>query len=107
MAETRSGQDLRANRVRRLPERSLAAERPVSAHHVAARLGYRNDGYIQQRFPALCRAIRQKIAAQKIARLAAMKTGLVEALGESPVHTARASEAARVCQHRYAAEPLS
>ncbi len=73
--------------IRRLLEQSLAAERPVSAHHIAARLGYSNDGYIQQRFPALCRAIRQKIAAQKIARLAAMKTGLVEALRESPVPT--------------------
>ena len=76
--------------IQRLLEQSLAAERPLSAHHIAARLGYSNDGYIQQRFPALCRAIRHKIAALKIARLAAMKTGLVEALRESPVPTLHA-----------------
>jgi hypothetical protein len=70
-----------------LLEQSLAEERPVSVHHLAASLGYLNDGYIRRRFPDLCRAISQKIGAQKIAHLATMKGILGEALRESPVPT--------------------
>lgn len=71
--------------IRRLLEQSLAEERPISTHHIAAGLGYANDGYIRQRFPDLSRAISQKIAAQKIARLASLKSTLDDALRESSV----------------------
>jgi hypothetical protein len=55
--------------------------------HLAARLGYANEGYLQMKFPDLCRAIRQKIAARKTARLAEMERVLTEALKEEPVPT--------------------
>lgn len=72
---------------RELLEQSLAQGRPVSAHHIAANLGYANDGYLQRRFPELCRAIRQKIAAQRVERLASMEEALKNALEEDPVPT--------------------
>lgn len=57
----------------------------MSAHHIAASLGYANDGYIQQRFPELCRAIRRKIATKKKSRFAAMEEALKRAIHEEPV----------------------
>jgi hypothetical protein len=73
--------------IQKLLQKSLAQEEPVSPHHIAARLGYANEGYLQKRFPDLCRAIRQKIAAQKVTRLADMERVLTEALKEEPVPT--------------------
>ena len=73
--------------LQKLLQESLAQEQPVSPHHLAARLGYANEGYLQRRFPDLCRAIRQKITAQKVARLADMEQVLTEALNEEPVPT--------------------
>jgi DNA-binding phage protein len=73
--------------IQKLLEQSLAQERPVSAHHIAASLGYANDGYLQQRFPDLCRAIRQRVAAQDEPRLRIMEEVLKGALRESPVPT--------------------
>jgi AraC-like DNA-binding protein len=73
--------------IQQLLEQSLAQEHPVSAHHIAARLGYANDGYLQQKFPDLCRAIRQKIAAQREPRLSVMERVLKDALRESQVPT--------------------
>jgi len=75
------------SKIRRLLEDSLAKERPVSVHYLSASLGYLNDGYIRQRFPDLCRAISQKIEAQKIARFAAVKRFLGEAVQECSVPT--------------------
>jgi AraC-like DNA-binding protein len=68
--------------LQRMLEQSLALDEPVSAHHIAARVGYANDGYLQRRFPDLCRAIRQKIASNRIKRHAEMERVLVEALNE-------------------------
>ena len=73
--------------IQKLLQESLAQEQPVSPHHIAARLGYANEGYLQRRFPDLCRAIRQKIAAQKVARLANMERALTDALDENPLPT--------------------
>jgi len=73
--------------IQKLLEESLAQEHPVSAHHIAARLGYANDGYLQRKFPDLCRAIRQKIAAQREPRLSVMERVLKNALRESQVPT--------------------
>jgi len=66
---------------------SLAQEQPVSPHFIAARLGYANEGYLQTKFPDLCRAIRQKVAAQKLPRLANMERVLTDALNEDPIPT--------------------
>jgi AraC-like DNA-binding protein len=63
---------------------SLALDEPVSAHHIAAQVGYANDGYLQGKFPDLCRAIRQKIAARRAERRAAMESLLTAALNEPP-----------------------
>jgi len=71
--------------IQKLLQESLAQNQPVSPHHLAARLGYANEGYLQRRFRDLCRAIRQKIAAQKVVRRAEMERVLTEALKEEPV----------------------
>ena len=63
-------------------EESLALDEPVSAHHIAARVGYANDGYLQRIFPDLCRAIRRKIASQEAQRRVAMERLLTDALNE-------------------------
>lgn len=73
--------------LRKTLEDSLALEHPVSAHHLAAELGYANDGYLQRKFPDLCRAIRQKLATRKSERLVAMERLLAAALNESPPPT--------------------
>ncbi len=73
--------------IRELLEQSLAQERPVSAHHMAANLGYANDGYLQRTFPDLCRGIGQKIAVQRGERLACMEKTLRNALEDDPVPT--------------------
>ena len=73
--------------LRMLLEESLALDEPVSAHHIAARIGYANDGYLQRKFPDLCRAIRRKIAVQEAERRVAMERLLTEALNEEPPPT--------------------
>jgi transcriptional regulator with XRE-family HTH domain len=75
--------------IRKMLERSLAEEQPISVRNMAASLGYLKDAYIRKRFPDLCRAISQKITAQKIARLATIKNLLGEAMRENPVPTLR------------------
>ena len=49
-------------RLQEILEESLASHEPVSVHHIAARIGYSNDGYLQQKFPELCAAISKKVA---------------------------------------------
>ena len=73
--------------IRKLLEQSLAQEHPVSAHHLAARLGYANDGYLQRRFPDLCRAIRKKIGDQEKECIDKMEQTLKSALHEDPIPT--------------------
>jgi DNA-binding phage protein len=73
--------------IQKLLQESLAQEQPVSPHHLAARLGYANEGYLQRKFPDLCRAVRRKIAAQKVAQLAEVERVLTEAMKEEPVPT--------------------
>jgi len=68
-------------------EESLKSHEPVSVHHIAARLGYSNDGYLQQKFPDLCAAISKKVAGRKQTRLDEMHRTLTSALGENPAPT--------------------
>jgi hypothetical protein len=63
-------------------EDSLASKNPISPHHIAAMLGYSNDGYIHRKFPHLCRAIGAKIAKAKKRRLAQIPVVLQSALRE-------------------------
>jgi transcriptional regulator with XRE-family HTH domain len=80
-----AGRICEPSKIKELLGRSLAQEEPLSVHHLAARLGYVNDGYIRLRFPDLCRAVGQKIAAQKESRLALVERTLETALLENPV----------------------
>lgn len=80
-----AGRICEPSKIKELLERSLAQEEPLSVHHLAARLGYVNDGYIRLRFPDLCRAIGRKIAARKKSRLALLERTLETALLENPV----------------------
>ena len=73
--------------IQKLLEQSLAQERPVSAHHIAASLGYSGDGYLHLKFPDICRAIGRKIAAHDEPRIAIMKSALKDALREDQVPT--------------------
>jgi AraC-like DNA-binding protein len=68
-------------------EESLKSHEPVSVHHIAARLGYSNDGYLQQKFPELCAAIGKKVAERRHARLDELRRTLEKALGEDPAPT--------------------
>ena len=74
-------------RLKQTLEESLKSKDPVSVHHIAARPGYSNDGYIQQKFPELCAAIGRKIAERKQASLEAMRQTLEEALKDDPAPT--------------------
>jgi AraC-like DNA-binding protein len=74
-------------RLKQTLEESLESKDPVSVHHIAARLGYSNDGYIQQKFPELCAAIGRKIAERKQASLEAMHQALEKAIEEDPAPT--------------------
>ena len=74
-------------RLKQTLEESLKFKDPVSVHHIAARLGYSNDGYIQQKFPELCAAIGRKIAERKQASLEAMHQALEKAIEEDPAPT--------------------
>ena len=73
--------------MQKLLEQSLAQERPISAHHIATSLGYANDGYLQQKFPDLCRAIRGKIVAHDEPRVTVMESALKGALRQEQVPT--------------------
>jgi transcriptional regulator with XRE-family HTH domain len=68
--------------IRELLERSLAQEHAVTVHHTAASLGYANEGYLEQKFPELCHAIREKCRTRKRARIASMEMVLKNALCE-------------------------
>ena len=70
--------------IRDLLERSLAKEHSVSPGAIAVSLGYVNEGYIQNRFPELCRAIREKISQEKKARISGMQMALKNALNDDP-----------------------
>jgi transcriptional regulator with XRE-family HTH domain len=74
-------------RLREILEESLKSHEPVSVHHIAAFIGYSNDGYLMQKFPELCAAISKKIAEKRHARLDEMRQVLENALGEHPAPT--------------------
>jgi hypothetical protein len=71
-------------RLREILEQSLKSTEPTSVYHIAASLGYSNGGYILQKFPELCGAIREKIARAKQARPERMRGVLKDALREQP-----------------------
>jgi transcriptional regulator with XRE-family HTH domain len=73
--------------LRRLLEQCLAQDGPVSIRGLAASVGYASASCLQQKFPDLCRAIGNKIAARRAERLVDMERVLTEALKEDPATT--------------------
>jgi transcriptional regulator with XRE-family HTH domain len=71
--------------IRAMLEQSLAQNHPVSVYQIAADIGYANDSGIRQQFPELCRAIRNKIAAERRSRLSTAELTLELAVHEHPV----------------------
>jgi AraC-like DNA-binding protein len=75
------------SRLKEILQESLRSHEPASVHHIAARLGYPNDGYIQQKFPELCAAISRRIAGRRQVRLDEIRQTLEKALQEHPAPT--------------------
>jgi len=93
VAENRSSQICERTEIRRLLEQSLAAKRRFR-RTTLLQLGYSNDGYIQQRFPAWF--VRSgKDCSTENCTPRGNEDGLVEALREVLSDTRRASKAAR------------
>jgi hypothetical protein len=74
-------------RIKELLEQSLKSAEPVSVHRIAADLGYANEGYIRQKFPALCIAISKRVSQMKRIRSLRIRQTLEGALNESPAPT--------------------
>ncbi len=74
-------------RLREILEQSLESLEPTSVHHIAASLGYSNDGYIQRKFPGLCSAISEKLGRAKQAHPEKVRRVLEDALLEQPAPT--------------------
>jgi AraC-like DNA-binding protein len=73
------------SQIKRLLEQSLAQERPTALDHIALSMGYASGGIsLQRKFPDLCRAIQEKIAAHKALAIASMERTLKLALREDP-----------------------
>jgi AraC-like DNA-binding protein len=74
-------------RLKEILEQSLKSINPTSVHQIAASLGYSNAGFIQQKFPDLCTAIREKTAHAESTRPEKMRRALEKALRENPAPT--------------------
>jgi len=70
--------------IRAMLEQSLSENNPRPLYQLAVDLGYVNEGYIQNKFPELCSAIRQKIRTNNEERITAMKRALESALNDEP-----------------------
>jgi hypothetical protein len=72
------------DQIRTVLEQTLALDEPRSLDHIAVDLGYSNDGYIEQKFPDLCRAVRKKRAKARLKRERTLSRVLKDALVEVP-----------------------
>jgi DNA-binding MarR family transcriptional regulator/DNA-binding phage protein len=70
--------------IRAMLEQSLSEKHPRPLYQLAVNLGYVNEGCIQNKFPELCSAIRQKIRTNNEERITAMKRALEDALKDEP-----------------------
>jgi len=75
-------------KMKRILEKSLARECPVSVTEIAVQNGYSNAGSIRLEFPDLCRSIGRKIAQLKKAEMNANGEVMKAALREDPPATA-------------------
>jgi TniQ len=74
-------------RIKELLEQSLKSAEPLSVYRISADLGYSNDGYIRQKFPALCAAISKRVSQMKRIRSRRIRRTLEGALNECPTPT--------------------
>jgi hypothetical protein len=74
-------------RLKEILEQSLKSINPTSVHQIAADLGYANEGYIRQKFPALCAAISERASQMKRSRSLRVRQTLEGALNEFPAPT--------------------
>jgi hypothetical protein len=72
------------SQMQRALEEALAQERPPSPYQIALGLGFVDERVLRRKFPHFCRAIQEKIAAQKAQGIAAMERILAAALTEDP-----------------------
>jgi TniQ len=63
---------------------SLNLERAISSNQIANHLGYQNAGYIWNKFPELCRAIREKRELDRKARIREIVSTVSDAIGQDP-----------------------
>ena len=73
--------------LKKVLEETLAMSEPTPLSQVAIGLGYANMGYIQQKFPDLCAAIRKKIIEVKQQKREIMRRVLESAVLETPPPT--------------------
>ena len=74
-------------RLKEILEQSLKSINPTSVHQIAVDLGYTNEGYIRQKFPALCAAISKRVSQMKRICSLRIRQTLEGALNESPAPT--------------------
>jgi len=74
-------------RLKEILEQPLKSAEPVSVHRIAADLGYANEGYVRQKFPALCAAISKRVFQMRRIRSLRIRLTLEGALNESPAPT--------------------
>ena len=74
-------------RLKEILQKSLNSDRPTSVHQIAVSLGYSNEGYVRQKYPELCRAISDKIAAAAQTWPNYRRSLLERALNEHPAPT--------------------
>jgi hypothetical protein len=74
-------------RLKEILEKSHKSINPTSVHQIAADLGYANEGYIRQKFPALCAAISKRVSRMKRIRSLRIRKTLEGALNEFPAPT--------------------
>jgi DNA-binding MarR family transcriptional regulator/DNA-binding phage protein len=70
--------------IRVMLEQSLFENNPRPLYQLAVDLGYVNEGYIQNKFPELCSAVRRKIKKNNEARISTMERALRNALNDEP-----------------------
>jgi len=80
-------------------EQALAQDHPSSVRSIASRLGYSNGGFLQRKFPDLCRAIMQKRKVWEARQLGNMRKAIKAACLEQPPPTLKGLSACLGFKH--------
>ena len=68
----------------KLLRESLNGERTLSSNRLSRNLGYQNAGYMWNKFPDLCRAIREKVRLDRDARVGEIIRAVTDAIAQDP-----------------------